>query len=211
MSKWFDHAGDQAQFLRLGFLLVGSCFTVALLIGFLLVKRNQVGAVGFLGVALLGILVGAVFTAFAWAGAGASSRAFVDTVTAAGGIRAAQGYSQQESLVARGKYVEAEVAYQVHLAGAPGAMNARLALAALVRDHMKDAVRAERLFLEARELRPTPAQEAAIANALIDLYRATGQRGREMAELARFADRFKDTDGGRRAREALRRFKAEPG
>jgi hypothetical protein len=66
-------------------------------------------------------------------------------------------------------------------------------------------------LLETRARTPTPAQEYAIANALIDLYRRTGQSGREMAELARFADRYRGSDGGNRAREALRRLKQETG
>ena len=211
MSKSVDHAGERRQLHLIAVLLVGSCTAIAGALAFLLLKRHQIGGLGAIGVLLLGPALGALLTKLISRGTEASSKAFVSVMTSAGNITPAPSYSYQESLVARGRYDEAEQAYQDHLAAEPNDLDARLALAALIRDHARDSARAERLFLEARGLGPTPAQEYAIANALIDLYRRTGQPGREMAELARFADRYRGSDGGNRAREALRRLKAEIG
>jgi tetratricopeptide (TPR) repeat protein len=210
MSNWSADAGDRMQ-RRLAFgYLIGASTVIAVMVGVLLLQRRQVALPGFIGVVLLGPLTGALAGFIVWIGAGIGSRAIVSTISGAGNIKPAPSYSLQESLVIRGRFAEAEAAYHAHLAAHPGDLDAHLALAALVRDHLQDSERAEQLFREARARTPTWAQEYAISNALIDLYRKTGQIGKEMAELARFADRYKETDGGRRAREALRRIKEEP-
>ncbi len=208
MSRWLAHAGERGLLLRLGVLLVGACSVIAAAVAFLLFQRHQVGVAGLVGVALVGPLAGAALTALTWMAAGLARRSLVHGLTAAGNIKRAASFSYQESLVARGRYAEAEESYRAHVAAQPGDLDARLALAALHRDHLEDPVGAERLMLEARHLGPTLAQEFAIGNALIDLYRATRQTGRELAELARFADRFGGTEAGRAAREAIRRLKA---
>jgi tetratricopeptide (TPR) repeat protein len=129
-------------------------------------------------------------------------------MTGAGNLPPAPSFSLQESLVARGNYREAVSSYEEHLERSPGDFHARLALASLWRDHLNDPGAAERLLLEARRKSPPHNVEFAIGNALIDLYHRSGQRGRELAELARFAERFKGTAEGARAREALVRIKA---
>ena len=209
MSDGGGDAGDRMQ-RRLAFgYLIGASTVIALAVGVLLVERKEVGLIGFVGVALLGPLTGGGVALLVWGGVGLSSRALVNTISGAGNIRRAPSYSLQESLVARGRIADAEAAYLAHLAQQPLDLDARLALAALVRDHLHDAERAERLLREARAANPTWVQEYAIANALIDLYRKTGQAGKEISELARFAERYRDTDGGQRAREALRRLKRD--
>jgi hypothetical protein len=209
MSNWSADAADRMQRrLAIGYL-VGACTVFAVMVGVLLWKRQQVGLPGFIGVVLLGPLTGALAGLVVWTAAGMGSRAIVSAISGAGNIKRAPSYSLQESLVIRGRFAEAEAAYQAHLLDHPGDLDAHLALAVLVRDQLKDPERAERLFRDARARGPTWVQEYAIGNALIDLYRKTGQAGKEMAELARFADRYRDTDGGRRAREALRRMKEE--
>jgi hypothetical protein len=132
-------------------------------------------------------------------------------MTGAGNLPPAPSFSFQESLVARGRFEAAATAYREHLNRAPDDFHARLALAALWRDHLDDPAMSERLYLEARRRRPPPSFDFAIGNALIDLYHRTGQRGRELAELARFADRFRDTSEGARARQAIARIKASDG
>lgn len=211
MNKWFDHAADRIQFQLIAVWLVVALTAIAAAVALLLYSRNAISAPGMVGVVLLGPLAAAVCAGLIWVATGAGSRGFVKTVTGAGNIKRAPSYSLQESLIARGKYAEAEEAFQTHIAADPLDLDARLACAALIRDHLEDPHRAERLLLEVRSLGPTPAQEFGIANALIDLYRATGQRGREMAELARFAARNRDTAGGRKAKEALQRMKQEEG
>jgi len=211
MNKWFDHAGDRIQFQMIAVWLSVALTAIAAAVALLLYRQHVISGLGIAGVVLLGPLAAALCAWLIWVGTGAGSRGFVHTVTGAGNIKRAPSYSLQESLIARGKYAEAEEAFQTHIAADPLDLDARLACAALIRDHLEDPHRAERLLLEVRSLGPTPAQEFGIANALIDLYRATGQRGREMAELARFAARNRDTEGGRKAKEALGRMKREEG
>ena len=66
---------------------------------------------------------------------------------------------------------------------------------------------AERWYLEARRRAGDP---SLAANQLIDLYRASKNRGRLMAELSRFADGQRDTDAGRAARKELQLLKEDP-
>jgi tetratricopeptide (TPR) repeat protein len=209
MNKWLGHLGDRMQFLRMAALITGFCTVVAFVLALAMLKQDRIGPAGFVGIILLGVVLAAVLAGLMWVGVGASSRALVTTMTGAGNITPAPSYSLQESLVARGRYAEAEESYLEHLQSSPADLDARLALAALVRDHAGDPARAERLFLEARAQGPTAAQEFAIANALIDLYRDTAQRGREMTELARFAERYRETEAGRKAKAALNRLKRE--
>ena len=207
MSDWRADAGDRMQ-RRLAFgYLIGACTVFGLAVGVFLLQQKEIGLLGFVGVALLGPVTGVVVALLVWGGVGWGSRAVVSTLSGAGNLKRAPSYSLQESLVMRGKLAEAEAAYEAHLRLHPDDLDAHLALAALVRDGLKDPERAERMFREARQRTPTWTQEYAIGNALIDLYRSTGQSGKEMSELARFADRYQDTEGGRRAREALRRLK----
>jgi len=211
MSKWFDHAGDRIQFQLIVLWLVIALTTIAAAVALLLYQRGVISLPGFAGVVLLGPVAAAGCAGLIWVATGAGSRGIVKTMTGAGNIKRAPSYSLQESLIARGKYAEAEAAFRTHIAADPGDLDARLACAALIRDHLRDPRRAEQVLLEVRALGPTQAQEFGIANALIDLYRATGQRGREMAELARFAALNRDTAGGRKAKEALQRMKQEEG
>ena len=211
MSKWFDHAGDRIQFQMMALWLGIALTAIAAAVALLLYRRDVISLAGIAGVVLLGPVAAAVRAGLIWVGTGAGSRGFVRTMTGAGNLKRAPSYSLQESLIARGKYAEAEAAFQTHIAADPRDLDARLACAALIRDHLKDPRRSEQLLLEVRTLGPTPAQEFGIANALIDLYRATGQRGREMAELARFAALNRDTVGGRKAKDALQRMKQEEG
>lgn len=211
MSKGSSDSAERALFLRLAAYLIGVCIVFGSVIGFVLFHQKRIGAAGFVGAILLGLVSGIVLAGLVWGGTSMTSRALVTTITGAGNIKPAPSYSFQESLIARGKLKEAEESFLAHLAATPGDRDAGLALAALYRDHLGDPARAERLFLEIRQSGPTPAQEFAIANALIDLYRATGQTGREMAELARFADRYRGSEAAAGAAAALRRLKARPG
>jgi len=61
---------------------------------------------------------------------------------------------------------------------------------------------------EVRDGKPSERQEVTARQGLIDLYAATGQAGRQLAELARFADRYPGTPAARAAREAIKALKA---
>ena len=207
MSRRFIDSADRALFLRLAVYLGGVGVVFASVIGFALFHQQRIGEAGFIGVVLLGSLIGILLSALVWGGTGLASRAIVQVITGAGNLKPARSYSLEESLIARGHYKDAEEAFLAHLAREPDDHAARLALAALYRDHLDDPAHAEALFLEVRRSNPTSGQEFAIGNALIDLYRTTGQPGREIAELARFAERYRGSQAGARAAEALRRLK----
>lgn len=209
MSRWMEHAGERVLLYRVAFFSLASCTVFAVMVSMFLMDQKKIGLPGAAGVVVLGWVAAGVITAVVWTFSGVVSRGLVQTMTGAGNLPPAPSFSLQESLVARGRYQEAAAAYQEHLAGAPMDFHARLALAGLQRKHLDDPGGAERLYLEARRAHPPANIEFAIGNALIDLYRGTGERGRELAELARFAERFQGTPEGTRAREAITRIKAE--
>lgn len=211
MSRLAEHLGERFDLIRALVLCIGFITIMAAGVALLLYSRQEVGLLGAVGVLLLGPPIGLALAALVLRASGAASRGLVKVITGAGDIKRAPGHSLQESLAARGRYAEAAEAYRAHIAAWPEDLDARLALAALYRNPLNDPATAEQLYLEVRNLDPSPRQEFAAGNALIDLYHATGKQGRELAELARFAERFADTEAGVRAREALRRIKAEAG
>lgn len=186
----------------------GPATAIAFMAGVYLLDQGKVSPLGVLGVALLGGVAGFALGAIVWRGSAAAADRLVRTITASGGTSPSPSFSYAESLVASGNPQQARRVYEARLREAPGDLNARLALARLWRDHLGDAGKAEQLYLQARGLGPTVDQEFAIGNALIDLYRGQGDRGREMTELARFAERFAGTQAGAGARSALQRLKS---
>jgi len=140
----------------------------------------------------------------------AGARSWVGMVSGAGNIAPAPSFSAQESLIIRGRFHEAENLFLLHLTDHPQDHDAQLALADLYRRHLDNPPAAERLYLEVRQGHPTSRQEATASNQLIDLYRSTGQRGKMMTELARYAERYAGTRAGAEARKALVEMKREP-
>ena len=186
----------------------GPVIVLVTALAFYLWYTDRIGGLAALGLMLLGPILGVAVGLLISHGSTTVGRALTNTITANLNIPPAPSFSYQESLVARGEVELAREAYEAHLAENPADLDARLALAALWRNELDDPAKAIELYLTIRQMGPSSPQEFTIGNALIDLYRATGQRGREMAELARFADRFAGTEAGGRAREALRRLKA---
>jgi len=207
-TRWVEHAGERLQLTVAALWAFGACTVFAIMVSVYLFSTRQLGWLGAVGILLIGWLLAAAITYFAWTASGVAGRALVHTVTGAGNLPPAPSFSFQESLIARGSFAEAAQAFEVHLAANPDDLHARLALAALWRDHLHDPATAERMLLETRQLVPPAGIEFAIGNALIDLYHSSGQLGREMAELARFAKRFAGTEAGNRAHAALLRLKA---
>jgi hypothetical protein len=208
MSRWIDDAGERLSLYHAATWLFVAMTAFGIMVAYWLMAKDRIGILGAAGVLLLAWILAAGLTVVVWTLSGAASRSLVQTMTGAGNLPPAPSFSFQESLVIRGKFDQAAEAYRAHLQQVPGDFHARLAVAALWRDHLKDPAMAEKLYLEARSLRPPPGFDFAIGNALIDLYHSTGQRGRELAELARFAERFRDTPDGVRARQAIARIKA---
>lgn len=138
-----------------------------------------------------------------------TAESFAQTVYGAGNIAPDPAHSAHESLAARGFYREAADAFRAHLVDHPGDNLARVKLAEILRVNLGAPEEAERLYLEVRRTSPSPREEMLASNLLIELYRATGQRGRLMAELARFAQRYRGTRPGTEAARALREMKED--
>ncbi len=164
-----------------------------------------------LGGALAGLAIGGAAGWFAYWSAGKTSRGLVHVLTAAGNLPAAPSFSYQESLVARGRYQEAADAFAAHLVDHPLDHDARLAHASILADHLGHPDAAAKLYLAVRQTSGDAGLEYRASQSLIDLYAAAGDRGRHLAELARFAERFRGTAAGRAAKEAVAKLKLPPG
>ena len=180
---------------------------LSLLLGVYLLSTEKVGVGGFIGVLLGGGLCG-LMVGFAMYGAiGAAAGGLIRMVTGAGNLPPAPSFSYQESLVMQGKHQEAADAYLDHLVSHPTDHDARLALAELLAGTLARPADAEREYLAVRTGGATGRQELVASQALIDLYAASGQRGKHMAELARFAERYQGTVDGAAAKRVLAELK----
>jgi len=198
---------ERRELVTAGLRVAGPVMAIAFFIAWYLNETGQVDRLEALGIVLLGPVVGFPVGVLVGLGSRSAGDHFVKAITAAGGLPQPESFSYQDSLIIRGKPDAAREAYEAHLVSHPDDLNARLALARLWREQLGRPDRAEELYLEARRSQPSLEQEFAIANALIDLYRASGQLGRELSELARFADRFAGTDAGAAAKAAVNRLK----
>jgi hypothetical protein len=180
---------------------------------FLILSLAEWKAVGvgplLLVLMLLNIGVIALIVYLLTSGIDAGARSWVGMVSAAGNIAPAASFSAQESMIIRGNFREAEASFLAHLDQHRDDHEARLALADLYRRHLANPGAAERLYLQVRQNQPTKKQEATASNQLIDLYRGTGQRGRLIAELARYAERYAGTRAGAEAKKALNQIKQD--
>jgi hypothetical protein len=204
-----DDAGDRAQFgIVLGWLLgAGGLIGVAALAA--AVARGWIGLPGFVvGLVLLPpVLYG--IARVVWSAVGSSSRGVVAILTAAGNLAPDPTFSAEEALVMQGRPEDARDLLEARLAADPAALAVRFRLAALLRDDLGDFARTEQLYLDARAQPGAAAREDAIANGLIDLYHRTGNRGRLMAEFARYAERHKSRPEGAAAKRRLMELKAD--
>ena len=193
-------SGDRAQ-RRFFVVFVGAALSILFLgAGFMVVGGSPL----LLLFPMLGFAAAFLLREIFWSVFDRSSRAIGHMVHSAGNIPYAPTYSAEESVVARGDYAGAAAAYRAHVDADPSAVTPVLKLAELTRRHLQDDAEAERLYLEVRRRANDP---GAVANQLIDLYRATGNRGRLMAELARFSAKHADTPAGAAARKELQVLK----
>lgn len=146
-----------------------------------------------------------LLTWLVWGLIGVAAGGFARTVLASGDVPQAVSFSVEEALLVRGRVDEAVASFEARLRANPTSVAVRLALAAVHRDARKDYPAAERLYLELRRMVGSP--DDAVGNALIDLYERMGERGRLMAELARFAARHPGTPAGEGARRRLSELK----
>jgi len=92
----------------------------------------------------------------------------------------------------------------------PEDIDARLRLADLLERHLKDDAGAEREYVEVRRRATDARQQMMASNGLIDVYRRSGNRGRLVVELARFAERYRGSAAGDAAARELKELKAAP-
>jgi hypothetical protein len=114
-------------------------------------------------------------------------------------------YSEQESLIVRGQFAEAADSFTAILADDPGNIDARMRLAALLERECNDPAAAEQCYRVVRRLTPTPEQDWAASNALIELHQRTGESGKLRIELQRIARQYRALPIGG---EATRRLEA---
>lgn len=200
-------AVERAHLVKIAVWFGGPCFLLLSLTWFFFLER------GYVGPAMFGVLM--VFNVpLTIAGALALDRAttkasaqLMKTIYSAGDIPPPRTYPRQDMLIIRGQYAEAAEYFRDHLVVEPGDHEARLRLADLLERHLADPAGAERLYFEVRRTFTNSREEMAAANGLIDLYRKTGQRGRLMAELARFAGRYPGSPQGDEAARAVKEMK----
>ncbi len=114
-------------------------------------------------------------------------------ILSAGNIKYQQGYSKQETLIARGRYDEAAESFQLHLLEFPDDIPARLRLATLHLRERNDPAAAEEELLAIRRRPHDRSTAMFITNHFVDIYRATGQTGKLMAELKRMMKEWPGT------------------
>ena len=116
---------------------------------------------------------------------GSMAEGAIQGLHAGGNIKYQQGYSIQESLIARGRFDEAVESFRAHLLEFPDDTPARLRLATLHLRERKDYAASEQELLAIRRRAHDRGTGMYVANHLVDLYRASGQTGKLMAELKR--------------------------
>lgn len=131
-------------------------------------------------------------------------------LTSAGNIKYQNQFSLQESMVARGRFDDAVESFRAHLAEHPDDIPARYRLATLHLRERKDPAAAEEEFFALRRRPLDPTTTLLVSNHLIDLYRATGQRGRLMAELTRMMNDHAGTPMGAGAAKLLEEVRRAP-
>jgi len=158
--------------------------------------------IGVLAAVILALLSAWVFRKVA--------EALVHTMTAGGAAPSAPAFSLEESMLVRGEHRQAQATLEARLNGGPDDPAVQLRLAELHAWMLREPTEAEHWYLAARKGAVDEHQRVAVANGLIDLYRATGQRGRLMVELARFAQSWPTSRAAADARRELHDLKREP-
>lgn len=143
-----------------------------------------------------------------WAAATFAKRT-IGGLFAANGIKRQQEFSIQESLIARGRFDEAVASFREHLAAAPDDVPARYRLATLHLRERRDPSAAEEELLALRRRPLDPGTALLVSNHLVDIYRATGQKGRLMAELTRMMREHPGTPMGEGAAKLLEELRRE--
>jgi hypothetical protein len=202
-------SGERGQFLKLFVRLAIPGFFLLAVGEALALHRGWIGLGGFVLLLLLDLPILWLLALILFHLMERSATGFAQMVLAGGNLTPEPAHSGMESLIARGFYPEAAEQLRAHILASPGDHAARFKLADLYRRHLDNPLAAERLYLEVRNGKVAPREEMFAANMLIELYRETGRRDRQIVELARFAERWQGTAAGRSAASALKQLKQE--
>jgi hypothetical protein len=201
--------GNRAFWIKAVFWSVGPCLVLGVLVAFYLSATRGLSGWGMLGVILIAGLIGAVLAVTSMGFSHLAGRGFAHTVLGAGNLAPKESFSQQEALIVRGRYGEAAEMFRAHLEQHPRDFEALLALAVLNAGPLNDPPAAERTYLAIRQAKPPEDVIYRVGQALIDLYEATGERGKHLAELSRFAEQYSGTAAGRSAKRVLLELKRD--
>ena len=195
-----EHVGLLSLALRLGpFVMIGLCAVEYYFFGprfvWFLLPNLAATALAILGTN--------------WFLEGAARAAGSILLPSAKGSPTPREYSEQQSLVIRGRYLEAADSYRAIIEDEPGDIAARLRLGALLEEKCADPDGAEACYRDIRALDPTPQQDWLVSNALIDLYHREGRREPLKEELARLSQRHPKTDAGASAQRRLQELITE--
>jgi len=187
-------------------------FWIALwLVARVLRDGGQISAEGYTWLLRLNVLVALFLGMFAARIFRLVAEALARTVSAGGSLKPEASFSLEESMIARGNIDSARATLTARLTGGAEDPAVQLRLADLESRLAHDPVAAERWYLAARKGPCDDRQRAAIANGLIDVYRASHQTGRLMVELARFAEAYPGTRAAEDARRELQELKRDIG
>lgn len=200
---------DAADLLKIAFWFFPACVIMLSFLWYFCFDRGWISGGVFALLVVLNFPIAGVGVLLIHDAVRRSSAALVHTVYSAGSIPPPPSYPRQEAMIARGQYADAAAHFRDHLVIAPDDNEARLRLAALLETHLADPAGAEALYREVRARTPSAHEEISAGNGLIDLYRRTGQRGRLMVELARFAERYRGSAAGDAARRELMELKRD--
>lgn len=129
----------------------------------------------------------------------------------AGNIKYQHTYSRQESLIARGQFDDAVESFQVHLMEFPDDIPGRYRLATLHLRERNDPAAGEAELLNIRRRKHDRSTAMLLANHFVDIYRATGQTGKLMAELNKMIREWPGTpmaEGAAKLLEETRRARS---
>lgn len=185
-----------------------------------LVSWIFIAALRFRGrVTTLEALIGAVMMiGVAWAltrvvrgGSAIFAEKFIGGILSAGNLKYQQGYSRQEALIARGRFDEAAESFRLHLMEFPDDIPGRYRLATLHLRERNDPGAAEAELQNIRRRKHDRSMAKLLANHFIDLYRATGQTGKLMAELQKTVREWPGTPLAQGAARLLEETRRERG
>lgn len=200
-------SAEAVFFIRTLFYLWPTAIVAGVFLAYFLLDKERISPTGFWVMSLLSVPGGLLFGLGAWWLLGSASRGFVQVILGAGNIRPDPSFSLEESLIARGELQNAQATLEDRLATGEDTVAVQLRLADLNARLIKNRVAAERWYLAARAGRANDQQRWEATNGLVDLYRASGQRGRLMAELARLAETWPNSRAAEEARRDLQALK----